>query len=188
MGRLSFYLASFVKKVVGIDISGSMIDAACNLKGNVRNAEFLIHTGQEIEFSDESFNAIFSVWVLQHIDNDELRTLAREFFRVTQTGGQLVFLEQTAARHSVFNQIHVQRTVDEYIAIFESAGYKTITVEPVFRMPSYAMDLWKKYAFLSFLGPRPFAFLEHYSLKRKIHLAAYLTNAFVFEKPAPENI
>lgn len=183
MGRNTFYISPFAKTVTGIDVSEQMIIAAKRKNINFCNIEFYHYDGNKVDFPDSKFHKIAIVWVLQHIGNNDMKLLISEFFRLLKPHGKIVFLEQISPELKVYDQIHIQRTLSDYQSAFEDAGFKLILLKPVFRMPSYAMDIWKKMRFLSFLGPLPFVWLERFTLNRKIQSATYITYAFEFEKP-----
>ena len=72
VGRVTFFLAPHVKNISGIDISKNMLEIANNETRNFTNVSFEHLSGTLIPNQDNSFNKIFSHWVLQHISDEML--------------------------------------------------------------------------------------------------------------------
>jgi SAM-dependent methyltransferase len=70
VGRLTQALASRFDEVEGVDIAPSMIELAM--------------------FDDSSFDLVYSLYVLQHVQPEYARAYLREFLRVLRPGGVLV--------------------------------------------------------------------------------------------------
>lgn len=77
-----------LQKITGIDIKDVYIDAAVQFadKHNV-NADFKVCFGESLPFEDDTFDAILSFDVFEHVQNVQ-RTL-HECYRVLKTGGRL---------------------------------------------------------------------------------------------------
>lgn len=91
-GRLSRALASHFGKVIGIDVSPSMITAARQLNADVANIEFRENAGAELAgIEDASVDLLFSHITLQHIPAPLAIAYVEEFFRVLAPGGVAVF-------------------------------------------------------------------------------------------------
>lgn len=93
VGRLTRAMASYFGGVVGVDLSGVMIERARLLHADEPRCSFaeLARHGR-IEFPDARFNFVYSRIVLQHIaDRRVTAAFLREFVRVLAPGGLLVF-------------------------------------------------------------------------------------------------
>lgn len=91
-GRLSRALASHFGKVIGIDVSPSMISAARQLNADVANIEFRENPGAELAgIVDASVDLLFSHITLQHIPTPLAIGYVEEFFRILAPGGVAVF-------------------------------------------------------------------------------------------------
>lgn len=91
-GRLSRALARHFERVIGIDVSASMIEAARRLNADVPNAEFRENASPRIErIADASVDFVFSHITLQHIPPELAEGYVAEFFRVLAPGGVAVF-------------------------------------------------------------------------------------------------
>ncbi len=91
-GRLSRALAPHFERVIGIDVSASMIDAARRLNADVPNVEFRENASPRIDrIADASVDFVFSHITLQHIPPALSEGYVAEFFRVLAPGGAAVF-------------------------------------------------------------------------------------------------
>ena len=92
VGRLSRALASHFDRVIGVDISESMLDEARSANSAVPNLEFQRNSGEDLGgIADESVDFLYSNMVLQHSPPDFQRRLVGEFCRVLRPDGVLVF-------------------------------------------------------------------------------------------------
>ena len=88
-GYYSRYLKSRGAEVVGVDLSENMIKLA---KKTAKKDDLDIHfykiDGEHLDFSDDYFDMVLTVVVLQHvIDDNGLSTLLEEISRVLVVGG-----------------------------------------------------------------------------------------------------
>ena len=91
-GRLSRALANHFDKVIGVDVSASMIAAARQLNADVPNIEFIENTaGELIGIDDASVDFVFSHITLQHIPTPLAIGYVEEFLRILAPGGVAVF-------------------------------------------------------------------------------------------------
>lgn len=91
-GRLTRALASHFERVVGIDVSASMLATADRLNADIDNIEFRENASSRLEgIADASVDFIFSHITLQHIPTMLAAGYVDEFFRVLAPGGVAVF-------------------------------------------------------------------------------------------------
>jgi FkbM family methyltransferase len=91
-GRLTRALAAHFERVIGIDVSASMIATARALNRDVANAEFRENASARIEhIADASVDFVFSHITLQHIPAALAAGYVTEFFRILAPGGAAVF-------------------------------------------------------------------------------------------------
>jgi len=91
-GRLSRALAAHFERVIGVDVSSSMIDKARILNADVANIEFRENPSPRIEdVADASVDFVYSSITLQHIPARLAAGYVDEFFRVLAPGGIAVF-------------------------------------------------------------------------------------------------
>ncbi len=75
-------------RLVGVDVGQTLIDAAehmASVKG--MNAEFFVGKGETLPLEDESFDAVLSYDVFEHVS--DVRKTLDECWRVLRPGGQL---------------------------------------------------------------------------------------------------
>lgn len=100
VGRLSRALAPHFERVVGVDVSRSMIDLGRRL-GPPANVEFVVNSRADLSrFATGEFDFVLSLLVLQHLPRRLIRSYLLEFARVLRPGGVLV-VELPGARTSL---------------------------------------------------------------------------------------
>lgn len=91
-GRLTRALGAHFARVVGVDVSASMIAAARRLNADRPHLEFRENASARIEgVADASVDFVFSHIVLQHIPEALAAGYVEEFFRVLAPGGVAAF-------------------------------------------------------------------------------------------------
>jgi ubiquinone/menaquinone biosynthesis C-methylase UbiE len=86
-GRLTGALAQSFQRVIGIDISPTMLDCA----RKVHTSENITFSGSTQELEEGCADLIYSTFVLQHIPKVMLESYLCEFSRLLDAGGRLVF-------------------------------------------------------------------------------------------------
>ena len=179
IGRLARCVARKVNSVVGVDVSSGMIEKA-KKESLLPNIEYNLLT-TNYDFGKERFSKIYTCWVLQHISGGEIKSYLENFYKWLKPNGRMVILEQVRLNQSRQSEYMIQRMEDDYKKLFESAGFKFVESHKVFRVPSYAMDIWKRYklprVFLPLLG-----IIEKYSIMRKPEYIDYVSSVMVFKK------
>lgn len=98
-GRLTYALAGYFDRVIGVDIAPSMIEAARALHGEASLAgarservEFHVNSTSRLESVESgSIDLVYTRLVLQHIAPRYIREYLAEFVRALRPGGVLVF-------------------------------------------------------------------------------------------------
>jgi ubiquinone/menaquinone biosynthesis C-methylase UbiE len=90
VGRLTQPLASLFSSCVGVDISRQMIEKAEALN-RYEHCQYIASAGERLPFDDASFSFVYSNIVLQHMPAALATGYLREFVRVLEDGGVLVF-------------------------------------------------------------------------------------------------
>lgn len=70
--------------VTGVDFSGAQIDLA---KKNVPQAEFLCRDMTQLDFPDNTFDAICSYYAIIHVPREEHESLIENFYRMLKPNG-----------------------------------------------------------------------------------------------------
>lgn len=93
LGRLTRALAAHFERVIGVDISNTMVAQARELNKGVSNAEFIQNDDPHLgRFPDSHFDLIYTARVLQHLpDPSTIEDYVSEFIRVLKPGGLLAF-------------------------------------------------------------------------------------------------
>ncbi|WP_444928687.1 class I SAM-dependent methyltransferase [Microbulbifer sp. SSSA002] len=100
VGRLSRALSTHFKKVIGVDISSSMIAEARTQHREHPNIDFIHNTANDLSIiPDGSIDFIYSNIVLQHIPSKQQKRFIEEFCRVLRPSGIIVF--QTPSQHDL---------------------------------------------------------------------------------------
>lgn len=179
VGRIVQSVAGKVKSVYAVDVSAGMIAKAKNAN-QYSNVEFDV-ASSDSDFGKNRFTKIYTCWVLQHVSDKEIGSYLDKFYKALKSGGRMVILEQVRLNQSRQSEYMIQRMEDDYKKLFEISGFNFIESHKVFRVPSYAMDIWKKYKlpkmFLPMLG-----FIEKITVMRKPEYIEYVSAVMVFEK------
>jgi ubiquinone/menaquinone biosynthesis C-methylase UbiE len=98
VGRLTRALAKHFQQCCGVDISESMISKAQELNSHLPQCKFIVNNEDHLRvFPDESFDLIYTKYVLQHLPNKRLiKGYISELFRTLRRSGLLVFQVRTA--------------------------------------------------------------------------------------------
>src|SRR5215475_13231400 len=92
-GENTILLANRGAKVSGLDICDSLINLArrrMQVNGFVEGFEFFTGSAHELPFPDRSFDVVFGMAILHHLD---LEQTSREVWRVLRPGGYAIFME-----------------------------------------------------------------------------------------------
>jgi ubiquinone/menaquinone biosynthesis C-methylase UbiE len=92
IGRLSQALARHFEAVEGIDIAPTMISLANQYNRFQGKCRYRVHQQDNLAlFADNSFNFIYCVLTLQHMQPKYAKAYIREFCRVLAPGGAMIF-------------------------------------------------------------------------------------------------
>jgi len=141
VGRMSLWLASRVKKIIGIDLSPKMIAIAKKRAASfdLKNVEFSATDGKSLKFEDSNFNLIACIVVLKYIiDDGDLEQIVKEMCRVIKTNGYIAIVEQmdyngpTLFGKEDLSGQSLLRRPNHYISLFENNNMKLIGHYSVF--------------------------------------------------------
>ena len=132
IGRLTNALASQFRRVVGIDISQSMIRQAECLNQQT-NCEYLVNSSDSLPFSSAHFDLIYTAIVLQHmLKQDSIRQYISEFMRILKPGGLLVM--QLPSHIPLRRRLQVRRRLYAWlrmVGISEQVLYNRFHLHPI---------------------------------------------------------
>lgn len=80
-----------VRDITGLDISQNMIDKARERLGQENPAKFMLYDGLNVPCADSTFDNIYSVACLQHIEKPHAILLFKEIIRVLKSNGFATF-------------------------------------------------------------------------------------------------
>jgi ArsR family transcriptional regulator len=132
-GQVTQYLAPFVRRVVAVDDSPAMLEAARTRLAGVENAEVRRGQLEAVPLADGEMDAATLVLVLHHLPEPE-RALA-EAARILRPGGRLLLIDMLPHDREEYRQSmgHVWLGFeDEQLARwFEAAGFHAPVVRPL---------------------------------------------------------
>jgi ubiquinone/menaquinone biosynthesis C-methylase UbiE/DNA-binding transcriptional ArsR family regulator len=138
-GSLTFELARFAQKVIGVDLSPEMLRRARNIakEKQLRNVEFRRGDALKLPLGARSADAVFCIMVL-HFLSDPQKAVA-ELCRVTRAGGSVIVVDLVQ---------HNQEWMREQMA-HRWLGFERSSIEAWFRdagVAEIAYDLTGTYA------------------------------------------
>jgi ubiquinone/menaquinone biosynthesis C-methylase UbiE len=92
VGRLSQGLARHFQRVTGVDISERMLDLARQHNRHGERVEYVLNTRPDLsQWPDNTFDFVYSIITLQHMEPVYARRYIAEFVRVAAPGGIILF-------------------------------------------------------------------------------------------------
>lgn len=178
-GIVATYLANkFDCSIEAIDITPMLVEEARaktrNL--NIQNVNFFIMDYSNMNFSDDYFDAIYTIETLCH-SADVSKTL-KEFYRVLKKSGKVALFEYTIANDDKFSgyEMDILKKVlnatatedglshfrhDEFQNLIRKAGFKKVEVENITENVLPSLNRLRKFLLLPYL----FVKLSHSQLK-----------------------
>jgi SAM-dependent methyltransferase len=134
-GRLSRALAAHFDRVLGIDVSASMIATARELNADIHNVEFRENAASKImDVADASVDFVYSHMTLQHIPADLAAGYVEEFFRVLAPGGVAVFQFVSGFDRSLRGRFF-ERVSNRWLNILRRIAWRRQTVFEMHPLP-----------------------------------------------------
>lgn len=127
-GRLTRALSGHFERVIGIDVSESMVAAATRLNADVEGVEFRVNASSHLEgIADASIDFVFSHITLQHIPTALAAGYVGEFFRVLAPGGAAVFQFTTGPDRSLRGHLF-DRVSNRWLNLLRRLAWRRSTV------------------------------------------------------------
>jgi SAM-dependent methyltransferase len=127
-GRLTRALAPYFERVIGVDVSASMVDIARDLNRDLGRVEFRVNASPQIEgIADASVDFVFSHITLQHIPTALAEGYVGEFFRVLAPGGVAVFQFTTGPDRSLRGKFF-DRVSNRWLNFLRRVAWRRSTV------------------------------------------------------------
>ncbi len=124
-GRIAYWIAPKVKKVVGMEITREMIDVA-ERHQTAENVEFMVYDGVHFPFFPHPFDLVLSVGVLQILRGEVLKETLSRLAQYLRKNGMGYFIEQASDNPKVDRP-----NVEEYLQAFKEAGLECPQYYPI---------------------------------------------------------
>jgi len=128
IGRLTEYMARFARSVYGIDLIDEFIDK-CRTRPGKKDNTFYFYITEIEKLKDIAIDKMYIVWVLMCVvDRDELISILKTYRENLPYLKSGIIIEQVKSGFELEHhdgRLHCcYRTIDEYIDIFTTAGFK----------------------------------------------------------------
>jgi len=124
-GRIAYWIAPRVKKVVGLEITQEMIDLA-EKNRTIGNVEFMLYDGVRFPVFPYPHDLILSVWVLQYMEGEILKRIVHELTKYLKSGGRIYLIEQAS------DNLKMERPkVREYLQAFKESNLDCLKYYPI---------------------------------------------------------
>jgi SAM-dependent methyltransferase len=141
LGRLSRALHKHIPRVVGVDVSPTMVARSTEAFAAMDGLKFQLNQSGRLEtFADASFDLVFSLITLQHIPKLEwVQTFLAEFVRVLKPDGVLYFQFPSAELYPTWKKPLLQARGWAFhrlvtLGVPEQVCYRQLRVEPFMSM------------------------------------------------------
>lgn len=124
-GRMAYWIAPRVKKVVGLEITPEMIDLAERHR-IAQNVEFLVYDGFHFPTFPFSFDLVLSVGVLQIMKGELLKSTLSSLAQYLTKDGRLYFIEQASDNPKVDRP-----SINEYLQVFKESKLECLQYYPI---------------------------------------------------------
>lgn len=140
-GRLTEFMASDFKRVIGLDISETMIKEGKKRLSGFKNVELLEIDGETITLPNSSIDIVFSYLVFQHIkQKDMVINTYRQIFNVLKKGGVFKVLMRSDKQPDMNRWWSgVDFKPEEIKTVYEDIGFKLVKIEA---LDKFAYWLW----------------------------------------------
>lgn len=124
-GRFSYWIATKVKKVAGLEMTPEMIDLA-EKNRTIENVEFMLYDGVHFPVFPYPFDIILSVWVLQYMEMERLKNTVSELGQYLNPGGRVYFIEQASDNPKIGRP-----RVEDYLQAFKDSKLECLQYYPI---------------------------------------------------------
>jgi len=124
-GRFSYWIARWVKQVVGLEVTPEMVNLA-EKNRTARNVEFVIYDGVHFPVFPYPFDLILSVGVLQIMKGELLKSTLSRLAQYLRKDGMFYFIEQVSDSPKVDRP-----NLKEYLDAFGSSKLESLQYYPI---------------------------------------------------------
>jgi len=179
-GRMSYWIAERVRKVVGLEVSSEMIELA-ERNRLTANVEFLLYDGLHFPVFSEPFDSVLSVGVLQQWKGSEFNERISQLGSCLKKEGKIYLIEQASDNPKVGRP-----SVEEYLKAFKQSNFECLKHYPVRNGRRWILYLIRygiiPKSLLSFLARNEIRQMK----KKRRPIVYYQDYLFVFKKLAIE--
>jgi SAM-dependent methyltransferase len=155
VGQWSFIFSKIAKKVDAVEYSIDMLDLAIKegSRRNITNVNYINSPAQEFQSSNK-YDLIWISGLLIYLSDDDCERLVSNCYSMLRNAGTLLLRDGTGVkqRHEIDNSYSkdldsyysaTYRTSEEYMALFNSIGFKLVEDEDMFEDGS-RLNKWKE--------------------------------------------
>lgn len=124
-GRISCWIATKVRKVIGLERTPEMIQLA-EKNRKAENVDFILYDGVHFPALQNMFDLIISVWVLQYMEGNILKKTISKLAQYLKKGGEFCLVEQASDNLKV-----LRPKVKDYLQGFEEAKLECLKHYPI---------------------------------------------------------
>lgn len=124
-GRVAHWIASKVRKVVGLEVTPEMIDLA-EKNQTVENVEFMLYDGVHLPVFPCVFDLVLSVWVLQYMEDGAMKKAVSMLAHSLREGGRFCLIEQVSDNPKIDRP-----RAKDYLQAFEEAKLSCLLHYPI---------------------------------------------------------
>lgn len=140
-GRLTQALGRHFDRVDGVDISPSMIELARQLNGQADRCHFHVNGADDLRiFSDRAFDFIYTSMTLQHLKPRNTRRYLREFLRVLNDQGVLIF--QLPSRPATISGRLKSLVPEPLVDGYRLVRYGNHPAVTMYGLPRHEVEAW----------------------------------------------
>lgn len=124
-GRISYWIAPRVKRVIGMEVTPEMVDLA-EQNRTAENVEFILYDGSNFPEFPFKFDLIISLGVLQMMRGEMLQKTIFKLGDFLKDRGKGYFIEQVSDNPKIGRP-----TLEEYLKAFDASGLECLRYYPI---------------------------------------------------------
>ncbi len=126
-GRISYWIAPRVKRVIGMEVTPEMVDLA-EKNRTAENVEFILYDGSDFPETPFKFDLIMTIGVLQIMRGERLKKTVSRLSHYLRKEGRGYFIEQVSDNPRVGRP-----NLSEYLQSYEESGLNCFKYYPIRR-------------------------------------------------------
>jgi SAM-dependent methyltransferase len=176
-GRISYWIAPKVEKVIGLEITPEMIDLA-EQNRMAKNVQFLLYDGVHFPVLPYPVDLLLSLWVLQYMGRETLKEIVPRLESYLKAKGKFCLIEQISD-----NPKMGRPTLKDYLDAFQESKLECLQYYPI-RNGRWWLLYLIRYGIMPIRFFSKIARYEILRLRERKNLISYYQDyLFVFIKP-----